>query len=246
MVFYSLAIASLIESDVPRYVRSLREIYAADPELCAWLTERWQPEEARHGALTRYYVCRTWPEFDWDAANAAFRAVYDPLCEAPRLRPTPGLEALARCVTEAQAAMGYRALAAYVPDPALAELLRAMSRDEVAHFSRFRRAFERHDRVERQGWLRKAAVVLARGGLVRDEDLALGFGVLDAHWRASPPFAPLTYPQFLRASARMLRQHLDGGAAARMLLKPLTDGSAWGRLAAPAIAFVARRQFSIQ
>jgi hypothetical protein len=225
LLFYSMAISSLIESTTPVYVENLLQIFANDSQTCEWLQTTWCPEELRHGRLMRQRIEQLWPELDFARAYAEFRKRYEPRCEASLLRPTPALEALARCVTEAQAAASYRALASYVLDPELAATFLAMAADEVRHFSYFRRTFERHNDCERHRMLKRLRIVVERTLLVRDEDLAVGFSCLDAHWTKPPPFAPLDYQRYLELLGEVMQQHFPMLAAARMLMQPVTGGT---------------------
>src|SRR3954467_14962941 len=151
LLFYSMAISSFIESTTPEYVVQLREIFRGDAEFTRWLQGTWQREEVGHGQLMREQIARFWPEFDLDAAYVDFTARYVPRCDISLLRPTPALEALARCVTEAQAAGSYRALAWHCRHKSenLQSVFVGMAADEARHYSYFRRTFERYNAVEK-------------------------------------------------------------------------------------------------
>jgi hypothetical protein len=223
LLFYSLAISSFLESATPEYVRNLRRIFAADAAFADWLADVWEGEEVEHGRLVREVLRSGWPAFDWSAAYVEFTSRYAPRCDASLLRPTPALEALARCVTETQAATYYRALADYSQDTALKALLQRMAADEARHYAAFRRAFLRHNEALGHGILERLRLVVARNRLVREEDLAIAFGSIDAHWRGSRPFAAQDYRGFLDAASRMMRRHFPVRAAARMIVKPITE-----------------------
>jgi hypothetical protein len=241
--FYSMAISSFIEATTPEYVVNLLRIFDKDPQMKSWLQGTWQPEEVGHGELMREQVERYWPEFDYARAYASFTCRYLPRCDASLLRPTPGLEALARCVTEAGAAASYRALASYTRDPALAETFLGMAADEARHYAYFRRAFERHNETEKQGTLKRIRVMVARTLLVQDEDIALGFSSLNDHWNAPPPFVREDHDGYLRLLRYLMPHHFPVIAASRMLLKPVFGGTWLEKLATSTVPDLLRRQF---
>jgi hypothetical protein len=244
-LFYSVTSISFLESAVPHYVRNLDPFFAVDPAVAGWLRDTWLPEESAHGHATRAYVLATWPEFDWNLAYGRFLERYVPRCDHGLLRPSVSLEALARCVTETQAAMTYRALAGYARDPALGRLFVRLARDETRHYAYFRDVLDRYAVAERTSRWRLAATLVARSRLVRDEDLALAFAPLNAAWSSPTPFAPMTYDDFLSRGAEVMAKHLPVEAATRMLVRPLTRGRAWERPASRVLAWMVGRQFGI-
>ncbi|HTO06796.1 MAG TPA: ferritin-like domain-containing protein [Myxococcota bacterium] len=244
-LFYSLASISFLETTVPLYVDNLLPFFGDDPETQDWLREVWRAEESSHGRVTREYVARTWPEFDWPRSYERFVTVYGPRCAHELLRPSPALEALARCVTETETAMAYRCFADYTSDPELAAMLRAMSADEVRHYGYFRRLFVRYDARERNSTWRKARTLVARSQLVRDEDLRLAFESLDAGWSGSKPFARLTFEQYLERAREIMADHFPMDEAQRMLFRPLRSGRWFERRLVSVLGHVVRRQYSL-
>lgn len=241
--FYACAIPSFLESMAPTYVDNLEPFFHADPETLAWLRDTWLPEEAGHGRLLRAQVERVWPEFQWEAAYARFRASYVPRCDTGRLRSSLGLEALARCVTETEASMIYRCISRYAADPDLAALMKRLSADEIRHYRRFRLLHEKCQAGERVGFLRRARTLIARSELVREEDLALAFEPLNAMWTLPPPFPVWTYRQFLAAAGQVMRAHFSFEEAKRMLFRPLRDDIPGGRLGMAVLAWLVSRPF---
>jgi hypothetical protein len=241
-LFYSMAISAFIESTTPEYVVNLVRIFDEDPQMKSWLEGTWQREEVGHGKLMREQVERIWPEFDFATAYASFAHSYVPRCDASLLRPTPGLEALARCVTEAQAAASYRALASY-SEGALAEMFLGMAADEARHYAYFRRAFERHNESEKHGPFRRLRVIAARTLLVRQEDLALAFAALNDHWKAAPPFVRDDFAGYMRLLKYLMPHHFPVIAVTRMLLKPVFEGGLLEKVATSMVPDLLRRQF---
>jgi hypothetical protein len=233
LLFHSMAMSMLIESGTPVYVSQLMRVFEGDPRFSHWLSTTWQHEEVGHGELLRQEIAKRWPDFDAGAAQRTFMERYTPLCDAALLRPTPALEALARCVTEAQAAAGYRALASFTAGTSLAALFAGMAADEARHYSRFRRAFD--ERAAAHGRVERLRLVLARTLLVRDEDLPLAFVSLAQHWRSPPPFELPSYAAYLDAVDEQLRENVPALALARMLLKPVLGGTWFERIAEAAL-----------
>lgn len=241
--FYTCAIISFLESRVSTYVDNLEPIFRCDANTLKWLQETWLPEEAAHGRLMRSFVESTWPDFDWEFGFAEFSALYLPRCATEKLRPSVGLEALARCVTEAQATMIYRCLASYTKDPDLKALLKRMSADEARHFRKFKDLHLFHQSAERNSLLARVRTLLARSQLVRDEDLALAFAPLNGAWKCPPPFSSWSYAAFLEATAQVMKQHFPFKEAQRMLLNPLRTSSLVWRVGSAIIAKLVTRQF---
>ena len=242
-IFYATASASFLESRVETYVENLEAVFAGEQGILTWLRDIWLPEEAEHGRLLKSYVVRTWPRFDWNRGFTLFSTRYVPRCDHSRLRPSPGLEALARCVTETGASMIYRCIGAYAIDPELKALMRRISTDEVRHFRRFRDIHQHYDRTERRNLLCKARIMFARALLVRSEDLALSFEPLNCSWNGAAPFVPWSYADFLAETARVMRVHFPHEQAARMLTSPLRTRSFALRYASSILAALVTRQF---
>ncbi|HTO68645.1 MAG TPA: ferritin-like domain-containing protein [Myxococcota bacterium] len=245
LLFHSLASISFIESTVPLYVENLSPFFRDDAETQQWLRCVWLTEESEHGRVTREYVARVWPEFDWQRGYECFLAAYAPRCAHELLRPSPALEALARCVTETQTAMAYRCFADYTSDPELAALLRAMSTDEVRHYGYFRRVFVRYDARERNSTWRKARTLVARSKLVRDEDVKLAFESLDAGWSGARPFQTLGFEEYLARASEVMLDHFPFEEAQRMLFRPLRSGRWFERRLVSVLGRIVRRQYSL-
>ena len=241
--FYSVGVVSFLESTVATYVENLIPFFPDNPAVRDWLQRVWLPEEAEHGRLTRRYVERVWPEFEWDNAYALFLQSYKPRCDHRLLRRSPALEALARCVTEAETAMMYRCFGAYASDPELQSLMRRMSTDEARHFAYFRKVFNHYDRTERQPIWRTAMIVVGRSKLVRDEDLPIAFAHLNTCWRRRRPFDSMSYEEFLFAACLMMRRYFPFEDATRMLFRPLRKGRPLEKLLIRVLALVLRRQY---
>jgi hypothetical protein len=241
--FYALAAVSFLESAARTYVENLSPFFGDDPQISDWLETVWGPEEAAHGELAKAYLGSMWPEFDWASGYQVFLEHYAPRCDSRLLRPSPGLEALARCVTETEATMIYRCIGSYTGDPRLRALMKRLSTDEVRHYAYFRDIFDRHERIAKNSLWRKASTVVGRSKLVRDEDIALAFRPLNSCWKSRMPFEPMSYAEFLSAAGMVMRQHFPFEPAKRMLFRPLRTDAWLENLAVDILAAMVKRQY---
>lgn len=242
--FYACTIASFLETSVGTYVENLQPFFAHDAGTECWLRDVWLPEEEEHGQSTRAYLASVWPEFDWQRAYGIFHQRYRPRCDFAKLRPTAGLEALARCVTETEATMMYRCIAGYTSDNSLRALFERLSKDEIGHYRYFRALHERLQKREKASLLRRLRIVVSRSRLVRDEDIALAFEPMNLAWRRTPPFERWTYQEFLRRAATAMKAHFPFREARKMLFRPLQMGRPHERLAAFVAGAIVSRLFT--
>jgi hypothetical protein len=229
IVFYAAAISSFLETSVPMYTRELRVMFAEDAPFVDWLDITWEPEESHHGAAMREYLAHTWPEYRWDDAYAAFHSEYRTHCGPHLLRATPASEMLARCVTECQAAMMYRTLAAYAADPRAQALFTRMYADEVAHYKVFLAQFRHYRRLERLGALEVMGGLVGRREKAHAEDTGTALRYVNFGYSRSLPFEPLCEGMILAAAREAMREHFPLETARRMMAKPLEAVSPAGR-----------------
>ena len=241
--FYSMTIISYLESAVPNYVKNLDVIYRDNPKLVDWLDNTWLHEESEHGVLARTYVEQTWPEYNWQAGYEKFLVDYGPRCAHEELRPSPGLEALARCVTETQATMSYRCLMNYTSDEKLKTLMKRMSTDEVRHYREFRKTFNEYNVTEKNSFLTKAKTIIGRSELVKDEDLLMAFKPINESWAKTPPLEFWEYTEYMAALSRISREYLPIAEAQKMLFKPMRTKGRVNNFLVNCIAAIVKRQF---
>jgi hypothetical protein len=241
--FYIVAIASFLESAIDHYVDNLGLQFVADRGFVSWLQQTWLVEERRHGVRLRRYLADRWSDFEWDAAWAEYRASI-PQHTTQHLNPSRALEMLSRCVTETEAAMMYRCIAEFAPDPDLQAMARDLSGDEAGHYRMFRRRFVAALRAERVGMMRAMATILRRTRLTIDRDVALAFAAMDRHWRHPPPFARMDYRTFLSEAGHAIAAHFPVRAAERMLFRPLDSVSRQARLLRPILRPILQRRVS--
>ncbi|HEY7657652.1 MAG TPA: hypothetical protein VH881_12350 [Burkholderiales bacterium] len=217
LLFHSLAAASFLESAVPLDTTRLGQVFAARPDAGRWLEQVWWLRRAARGRRLRDYLEATWPEFEWSAA-------YEEYCESrrPRLERIVGaaLGALGQCVTAAQAAVFYRALARSADDPALRVLAHEAARDHGECFDYFRALFERGEGEERVGLVAGWRAVRAACRAARDTGVRAAFEPLARHWKGAPTVPALDYGEFRTRMAALIQRHAGLGRIERLLFLP--------------------------
>jgi len=220
LLFHSLAAASFLEMAVPLHVNRLNQVFAARPDVVLWLEQVWWPQRAEHGRRLRDYLEATWPEFDWKAAYQEFYESYRPRSGLEGRGAGTALEALGLCVTAAQAAVFYRALANCADEPALRALARQAARDHGGCFDYFGTLFERCKRDERVGLVTSWRTVRAACRSARDFDASAAFEPPGRHWGGAPTVPVLGYGEFRSRMAPLIQRHAALGRIERLLFRP--------------------------
>lgn len=228
VTFHSLAAASFLETAVARHVNRLAATYSAQPGVMDWLEQVWWPQRAELGRQLREYIEATWPEFDWNAAYQDFHASYCPHSGLEGRNGEIALAALGLCVTSAQAALFYRALANSADEPALRALARRAASDHAGFFDYFRALFERCKQFKRIGFTATWRTVIAVSRSARDHDVATALQVLGDNWNGAPIVPSLGYSQYRERMMQSIRRHAALGPVERLLFRP------WLERAAPA------------
>ena len=218
--FRSLAAASFLETAVPLHVNRLTHVFGADPDVRLWLEQVWWPQRAELGRQLHAYIEATWPEFDWNAAYHEFHACYCPLSGLDGRRARFAREALALCVTEAQAALFYRALSNGADEPQLRALASGAASDHAVFFDYFRAFFERRKRIERVGFVATLRTVTAVCRSARDHDVAAAFRALDRNWTGAAIVPDIGYPEYRQRMAQQIQRHAALGPVERLLFRP--------------------------
>jgi rubrerythrin len=234
-LFDMLASASFVEITSDLYTKNLVEYFRDDAEVADWLADHWEKEELQHGAALKKYVQTAWPDFDWEAAYAAFRVDYGAICTVEAFAPTKALTMAALCVIETGTAGLYRMLSDLSPDPVLKQLTAAISADEVRHYKHFHRYFRRYRELERPGRLTVLRTLLSRAAAVEAEDTFYAFRAV---FRGSHPgvaFERRDYDAYRDGVLNLVRQHFPHGMAVKMILKPLGMSPLVGRAMVPAV-----------
>jgi rubrerythrin len=234
-----LIASSFVEHASDTYAGNLAEFTADQPDIAAWLAEHWEPEEMQHGRALRAYVAAVWPEFDWEAAYAAFFEDYRRLCGVEGYAPSQGLEMAARCIVETGTSTLYRAIGELADEPVLGQLVEKIRNDEVRHYKHFLQYFDRYDRIEKSGRMRVARILKARLTEAVDSDGEVGI------WHAYHALHPDERRDGARFRAtqgriaRMVRKHYPAVQAMKMILKPLRLSAFVTSLLQPILAPVA-------
>ena len=220
MTFHSLATASFLEAAVPLHVNRLVQVFGPHPDVGSWLEQVWWPQRAEIGRQLREYVEATWPEFDWNAAYHEFYESYRPRSGLLRRDTGMALEALGLCVTSAQAALFYRALANSADDPVLRALARRAACCHAGGFDYFRVLFERCKRNERLGIAATWRTVIAASRCARDHDVASAFQVLSRNWNGAPTVPGMGYSEYRERMVQSIQRHAALGPVERLLFRP--------------------------
>ena len=220
MMFYSIAIASFLESTAPLDTARLARLAAAEPDLLDWLEWQWLPGRAEQGRRFREYIEATWQEFEWSAAYQEFRDCYLMRAAARVGPPGLALEFVSRCATETTLTVFYRTLAKSAEEPELRAIAGEAARNHSGYFEHFRAAFERSGGRKRAGLARSFRALSASCHAAREVDVAAAFQPLGRHWHGGWVFPELTYGEFLARLATLIRHHAALGPIERLLFRP--------------------------
>ena len=220
LLFHGLAAASFLETAVPLHVNRFKQVFAGHPDVVLWLEQVWWPQRAEHGRRLRDYLEATWPEFHWSAAYQEFHDSYRPRSGLEGRGAGAALEAHGLCVTAAQAAVFYRALANCADEPALRALARQAACDHGGCFDYFSALFERCKRDERVGLVTSWRTVRAACRSARDFDASAAFEPLGRHWGGAPTVPELGYSEFQARMVQLIQRHAALGRVERLLFRP--------------------------
>jgi len=232
-LFFLLASSSFVEIASALYTRNLSTYYAGNDAVLEWLNDHWEHEEVQHGRALRAYVMAVWPEFDWEAANAAFYADYAARCTLDEFEPTQGLELAARCVVETSTATFYRTVHDYTDEPVLKRITGHIKSDEVRHYSYFWKFFEQYRERDGVGRTRTLRAIVKRVIEVANDDGLIAFRHAFAHRYPDRPFERRHYDAFLVEVKGIMRRHFPVEMGLKMLLKPLDLPATLQRLVLP-------------
>ena len=220
MMFYSLGLASFLESTAPLDTNRLIRLSDGHSDVRLWLERVWLPQRAKHGALFREYIETTWPEFEWSSACQEFQESYCLRSAARVEAPGLALEFIARCVNETALAVFYRTLGKCAEEPSLRALALEAARDHAAYFTHFRGLYNRFGGRKRAGIVTTCRTVLASCRSAREVDVAAAFHPLARHWHGGWVFPELTYSEFLARLAQLIKHHAALGPLERLLFRP--------------------------
>lgn len=242
-LFFLLCSASFVESGSDLYTQNLVDHFAGDAELQTWLSQHWKHEELQHGRALTAYVRAVWPEFDWDAAYAAFWQEYGAACTADQLEPCRGLELAARCVVETGTASLYRALHEITDEPVLKQLTGHIKNDEVGHYKHFYQHYRLYRERGEFGRYKVFRAILRRVREIKSEDSDIA--LRHVFNQCYPQFRG-NEVEFRRVSDRaqgLLRRHIPVEMTVKMLLKPLDLPPGLQKALARPLARITKRLF---
>lgn len=218
----TLASASLVEVLAENYSHNLVDHFSDSPDLSNWLSEHWRLEEENHGKALKTYVCKVWPEFNWERAHQSFKKDYLELCTMEELEKHRALELVARCVIETGTSTLYRTLQNYASEPVLRQLLNRIKMDETAHYNQFRKHFNAYNAVEGHGLRKTIPVIYRRLAEIKQEDayIAFKYAYLELH-PGSLNDIETAWAKHRKTTQQLARRYYPFGVAASMLLKPL-------------------------
>ena len=234
-MLFLLAAASFVEYASDTYAGNLAEFVADQPDIAAWLSQHWEPEEMQHGRALRAYVETVWPAFDWEGSYATFFDEYKALCGVDGYAPSQGLEMAARCIVETGTSTIYRAIRDLADEPVLVQLTEHIRNDEVRHYKHFLQYFDRYDAHEKNGRYRVVSELKSRLVEARHSDAEIGL------WHAFVSVHPgekrdgRRFLDMQSRVARMIRTHYPALQALKMMLKPLRLSAFWSSLIQPAL-----------
>ncbi|HET7160157.1 MAG TPA: hypothetical protein VFI62_14255, partial [Burkholderiales bacterium] len=141
-LFYSVAVASLLETTSSQGAQRLLHLVGEDSALCAWVADVWLPGKMARAQALRDYVERKWPGFDWARASEQHRTRAAATGGSAPRHAVATHELLARCLAAAQSGLFYRVLGAWADDAELREMVSAMAHSEAQALEVFHGAYE--------------------------------------------------------------------------------------------------------
>jgi hypothetical protein len=241
LLFYLVVTASFIETATDTYARNLTRHFDGDPQVTAWLEQRWQPEELQHGRALRCYVQVVWPGLDWHDVYRRFFSEFSAKCRDDGLEATHCLEAVSRCMVEMGTASYYTTLNRLSPEPVLELLAGLIREDEVRHYKYFYRFFLHYREREGMGRLRILAAILRRLRMmdVGDSSIALKHAYLARYPRAS--FDRKVYRDIQARIRGLMQRDFPLHMSMKMALKPLDLSPRTQQAVLSSLTFLSRR-----
>jgi rubrerythrin len=170
-VIQLLIAACLVESRGDAYGAYLERVFSDDPEFVKTIKE-WSIEENEHGIVLANWLGRVVPEMNISSLlakyNQSVNLSYSNSTETVSIRGSKTAELLSRCAVESGTSTYYKAIAENVEDPALQLICMRLAKDEINHYSVFRKKLDELRGVERFSSIKLLRMSLSR--LVEFED----------------------------------------------------------------------------
>lgn len=221
LLFYMLAVASVIEITSDIYTGNLVRYFEGDDEVGGWLANGWEPEELQHGAALKHYVQAVWPDFDWDDAYRRFHEDYVTYCRVEYLGPTRALEMARRCVVETGTCSYYAMIGRAAPCPVLRQLAENIRNDEANHYRHFYDYFQRYRQSEKPPRRSVLKALVDKSVEINGEDGLIAFRHVWQQMNPGRTFHKREYRRFERAVLGLARRNYPFRLAANMGTRPL-------------------------
>lgn len=234
--------ASLVEARAADYVTYLCNVFVDDPDFLAAIAQ-WGREERMHGAALAQWAQRADPQFDFEAALAAFCKGFPlPVETAHSIRGSRAGELIARQIVETGTSSFYSAIRDAAREPVLKDIAHRIAQDEFFHYQLFRNHYTRYQKVAPLSLWEKIKIAVTR--FQEGDDDELGYAYFAANvlpYNPNADYAAHDYgaEYWARALKWYRRAHTD--AALRMLLRAIEwapNGRAFKILARPFWQFV--------
>jgi rubrerythrin len=179
-IIHLLIAASLVESRGDLYGDYLRRVFYDEPEF-AELIREWSREENEHGIALSTWLTKSVPNFEFktlqEKYNAEVTLAYQNSSEEKSIRGSKARELLSRCAVESSTSTYYKAVASVVEDEPLKIICSRLARDEINHYSLFRRKLDKVREGERIGTLKLAYMSILRLLEFEDDQMSYAFYV---------------------------------------------------------------------
>lgn len=201
--------ACLVEHNAGDYVSYLDGVFPGDRPFMEAMRD-WGGEEVRHGRALRRWAELADPDWDFDAAFAAFTAgVRLPMDATQSVRGSRAAELLSRCVVEVGTSSLYSALRDGADEPVLKQVCAHIAGDEFRHYKLFYQYLNRYRAAEGLGLWAGVRAVARRFFEMGDDELAF------AYYAANVRGAAYDRRRYGRAYTRRVLVHYRYGHVAR-------------------------------
>lgn len=140
-----LIAACLVESRGDAYGTYLERVFSDDPEFVE-IIKGWSVEENEHGIVLAAWLKRAAPELNIAGLlaryNQELNLSYANSTETVSIRGSKTAELLSRCAVESGTSTYYKAIAENVEDKALQLICTRLAKDEINHYSVFRKKLD--------------------------------------------------------------------------------------------------------
>lgn len=167
--------AAMVERNGADYGRYLCNVFADDPAFCE-VARRWAAEEEQHGMALGRWAQAADPAWNFDAAFAAFTAMYRiPVDATDSVRGSRAGELCARCVVETGTSSFYSAIRDAAREPVLKQICKNIAADEFRHYKLFYDHMQRYASADGLSKWDRLKVALTRFKEADDDEIASAY-----------------------------------------------------------------------